>query len=208
MPLLSVTANDVDAAGLGLDAELPPAWIDGELSDADVKARAPGRVSVRLSRTGGDEIVVRGRVKAALVTPCARCTEPATLDVDTELTLLLRPAKEDKPGKHHKAVTMGETPKPPARPVEEYEFSSDEADVDTYDGETVILDSFVREALLLEVPNFPLCSEGCPGIQPPAEPAPAGEPHLDPRLSPLAALKAKMAAGEAPPAKPKKKKKE
>jgi uncharacterized protein len=193
MPLLSVTANDIDAAGLALDAELPPAWLDGELSDAAVKARAPGKVTARLSRTG-DEIVVRGRIKAALVTPCARCTEPAPLDVDTELTLLLRPAKEDKPGKHHK-------------PDEEYEFSSDEADHDTYDGETVVLDSFVREALLLEVPNFPLCSEGCAGIQRPAEAAPSGEPHLDPRLSPLAALKAKLAAGEAAPLPPKQTKK-
>jgi uncharacterized protein len=204
MPLLSVTANDIDAAGVALDAELPPAWLDGELADADVKARSPGRVTARLSRTG-EEIVVRGRVKAALQIPCARCTEPSMLDVDTDLTLLLRPAKEDKPGKHHKAATIGETPKPPARPVEEYEFSSGEADLDTYDGETVVLDGFVREALLLEVPNFPLCSEGCPGIQPPAEPAPPGEPHLDPRLSPLAALKVKLAAAGEPAQRPPKK---
>lgn len=46
----------------------------------------------------------------------------------------------------------------------EYEFSAEEADHDLYDGETVVLDGFVREALLLEVPNFPLCSEDCPGI--------------------------------------------
>lgn len=46
----------------------------------------------------------------------------------------------------------------------EYEFSAEEADHDLYDGENVVLDGFVREALLLEVPNFPLCSEDCPGI--------------------------------------------
>ena len=181
MPLISVSAHDIDAAGLGLDAELPPAWIDGELSDADVKARAPGEVTARLSRTG-DEIIVRGRVKAALMVPCARCTDPTALAVDTELTLLLQPVapagKGAKPKHHHK-------------PDDEYELTAEEADVDSYDGETVVLDSFVREAILLEVPNFPLCSEGCPGIRPAAEPAPAeAEPPLDPRLSPLAALRA------------------
>lgn len=46
----------------------------------------------------------------------------------------------------------------------EYEFSPEEADHDLYDGDTVVLDGFVREALLLEMPNFPLCSEDCPGI--------------------------------------------
>lgn len=63
----------------------------------------------------------------------------------------------------------------------EYEFSASEAEYDLYDGETVVLDPFVREALLLEMPNFPLCSEDCPGIAHiPAQagntPAEAGSP--------------------------------
>ncbi len=37
---------------------------------------------------------------------------------------------------------------------------------DTYDGEEVVLDSFFREALLLESPIFPLCSDTCEGIRP------------------------------------------
>lgn len=79
------------------------------------------------------------------------------------------------------------------REDEEYEFSSEEADVDHYDGETVVLDELLREALLLETPSFPLCSEDCPGIRPSAKSAPERiEPVLDPRLSPLRALKTKL----------------
>ena len=49
--------------------------------------------------------------------------------------------------------------------------------MDHYDGETVVLDPFVREAILLEVPNFPLCSEDCAGIQPAAPtPPPSASP--------------------------------
>ena len=82
----------------------------------------------------------------------------------------------------------------------EYEFAPEEAEHDTYDGETVVLDDFIREALLLELPNFPLCSEACPGIRP-AEPAPGVEPsapgeRVDPRLAPLGALKATLAKSE------------
>jgi uncharacterized protein len=198
MPLLSVTANDIDAAGLALDAELPPAWLEAELRDASLTATAPGHVSARLSRTG-DDVVVRGRVKASLTTPCARCTEPAAVVVDGELSLLLRPAPAAHPAKtaakHAPKAHNGKPAKPSAK-EEEYEFTSEEADLDTYNGETVVLDEFVREAILLEVPNFPLCSEDCAGIRPAAGSTPAEEPpRLDPRLSPLGALKAKLAAG-------------
>ncbi len=75
---------------------------------------------------------------------------------------------------------------------EEYEFTSGEADVDTYDGETVVLDGFVREAILLEVPNFPLCSEGCPGILSRGRasgPQKRRVARIDPRLAPLGALR-------------------
>jgi len=197
MPLLAVSANDIDTAGLPVEAELPPAWLEHELADASLTSRPgapPARVDLRLSRSG-DAVVVRGRVRAWLTTPCARCLEPAAVDVDTTLTLLLEPVSS-KPAKASKKD-------------EEYEFSSSEADQDTFDGETVVLDPFVREALLLEVPNFPLCSEGCPGIRPAAEPASAGgrEEHADPRLAPLGALRARL-AGAAPKSPEKTKKKE
>lgn len=50
--------------------------------------------------------------------------------------------------------------------IAEYEFSAEEAEHDEYDGDTIVLDGFVREAILLELPNFPLCSETCAGISP------------------------------------------
>jgi len=216
MPLIEVSAHSIDAAGLKLEVELPVAWLDDELSDASVTATAPGHLTTRLSSTetsmragGGKAIVVRGRVRAALTTPCARCTRPATVDVNTEMTLLLQPvvsAKVAKPaakahghaGGHGHAGQAGAAEGAAERKdkrkeaEEEYEFTAEEADTDTYDGETVVLDAFVREAILLEVPNFPLCSEDCPGIGPAAEHAPEPGDTLDPRLAPLAALRAKL----------------
>jgi uncharacterized protein len=182
VPLISLSAHDIDTAGVAIDAELPLAWLKEELVDAELTGTAPGRVTARLSRSGND-IVVRGRVVADLRTPCARCLDASRVPVDTELSLLLQPA------------ATGARPRGKSAD-EEYEFTSDEADVDVYDGETVVLDSFVREAILLEVPNFPLCSEDCPGIRPAAPVAPLDPgPQLDPRLAPLGALKEKLQAG-------------
>jgi uncharacterized protein len=94
------------------------------------------------------------------------------------------------------------------------ELSDDEASLDTYEGDDVVLDEFVREAILLEMPYFPLCSEACPGMAPPlpgdgAEAVPGapaarglrspgtpGKPALDPRLAPLARIRANLPADE------------
>ena len=42
-----------------------------------MSAAAAGHLTARLSRTGAADIVVRGRVRAALTTPCARCLAAA-----------------------------------------------------------------------------------------------------------------------------------
>jgi uncharacterized protein len=218
MPLLAVSANDIDAAGISIDAELPLPWLAEELADGSLTGVAPGHVAVRLSRSGKDGIVVRGKVKAELVTPCARCLDPARVSVAAEVTLLLTPGKPSKPAHaghaghsahagHGDARANGKAPAKD-KDEEEYEFSSDEADVDHYDGETVVLDPFVREAILLEVPNFPLCSEDCAGIRPAARESAPEEAGLDPRLAPLAALREKLSRSQAakrpsrPPAAP------
>jgi uncharacterized protein len=216
MALISLSAHDLDAAGRSVDVELPPDWLEQELSDAELTAASPGHFQGRISRSSTD-IVIRGEVRAELSTPCARCLKPAPIQVRAELTLLLKPAP------------AGAAPRPPdgkkangvAKPAHkdlEVEFSAADADVDTYDGESVVLDPFIREAILLEIPNFPLCSEACPGIRPAAEEA-APAPAVDPRLAPLGALRAKIAekrpASKPPPRSPepprapqKKKKKE
>src|SRR5262245_60424028 len=91
MPLIAISAHDIDAAGLGVEQVLEPVWLDAELAEAGATARGPGKVAARLSRTGRD-IVVRGRVSASLTLPCARCLDPARVDVDGEIALLLAPA--------------------------------------------------------------------------------------------------------------------
>jgi uncharacterized protein len=215
MPLFTIQANDIDTAGRSVEADLPMDWLVSELVEADLTPLAPGHFAVRLSRTGigtgnSGEIVIRGRVRAELTMPCARCMDPTPVHVDTSLTLLLAPAPTAKPPKvaHKKANGHGKSPAKAEE--EEYEFTAQEAEFDEYDGETVVLDPFLREAILLEAPNFPLCSDACPGIRRAdlerAEPAPA----IDPRLAPLNALRERLAAAQhsSAAASPEKKKKE
>lgn len=243
MPLLAIAAADIDASGRSIEADLPVAWLNEELADTEARASVPGHVSARLSRSGA-EVVVRGRVHSMLDIPCARCLGPAKLDIDADLSLLLKPVPslasahekraESKPSEGSaKKASKGQERQGGAEKdagaarkdrgssgkksskgkgrgedLPEYEFGSDEADLDAYDGELVVLDGFVREAILLELPIFPLCSESCAGIRPASPEVAEGgaSPPLDPRLMPLRALRASLAQSQsrAEPAEPRK----
>lgn len=176
--------HDLDAAGKTYASELTVAWVARALDGCDAAPTDAGRVEVRFSKSG-DDVVIRGRVRQALTLPCARCLGPAAVDVDTELSLLLVPASSQKA-----AYARGKSG-PPDDPRRE-ETNPGDSDLDVYDGDHVALDDFVREAILLEVPPFPLCSATCPGIAAaPQAPVPtAGD--IDPRLQPLLALSARL----------------
>lgn len=93
----------------------------------------------------------------------------------------------------------------PRRPkvTEDPVLSEEDAAQDTYDGEKVVLDSFIREFLVLELPLFPLRpdlrdlhSESTPAsdVPPQSAPVPAERPDgaIDPRLAPLAAIASRL----------------
>ncbi len=176
--LLSFNAADIRLEGVAVDAALPTDWLAGKLADTEVEADGDGRIRGRLSRSGVSDIVVRTRVSARLSVACVRCLEPAAVHVDADLSLLLVPAT--------RADARRGAGKPSGRNEVEHEFSAEEAHEDVYDGENVVLDDFVRELLLLEVPSFPLCRNDCPGIAVRAVELP---PAADPRLAPLSAFR-------------------
>lgn len=204
-PLLSISRKTLDEGPKEIDASLPAAWLARKLGDAavrdprrtaaapEVSASADGRAQLRITPTGGDNYLLQGHVRATVDTTCGRCLGPAHVPVDAEVTLVLVP----------ETAATGRAPKGRRSKDSEgeFEFDPDEADVATYDGETVVLDDLVREAILLELPISALCSEECTGMA--SDPAAAEKlaaARVDPRLAPLAALRDKLqGAGEPAP---------
>lgn len=190
-PLLSVSRKSLDDGPKELRAALPAAWLARVLhtEDAPLGASSDGSVDLRLTPSGGDNFLLQGHARATIDTTCGRCLGPAKVAVDAEITLLLVPEESAN-----------------ARPVRgrkskesegEFEFDRDEADVATYDGETVVLDDLVREALILELPISPLCSDSCAGMaSDPAIAAKLETARIDPRLQKLAALRDKLPPGQ------------
>ena len=173
--------HDLDSSGKTFTDVIEVAWLRGALEDCEVApAGVPGSIAARYSKTAND-VVVTGTARASLTVPCSRCLEPATFEAEGELSVLLIP----ETAKRAKFAQAKEGPK-------NEELSAEEVDLETYSGEEIVLDRFVRDALLLEVPPFPLCSEDCKGIRPPPDAREDVAPSIDPRLAPLLELSAKQ----------------
>jgi uncharacterized protein len=171
----TIPVTDLDAGGKEYRFDVRANWIRGVLEGHEASASTQdGLLVVRASKSGPD-VVVHGKLDATLQVPCARCLEPSTHVVESDVRVLYVPASKVK------------TPD-----SGEYEFTGEEADTFPYDGETVVLDDLVRDELVLEVPMIPLCSEACPGMSPaPGVRLEEAERPIDPRLAPLLAFRDK-----------------
>ena len=185
MAEFEIKVHELEAGGKQYDFPLRRAWLDTSLVPADAgpgeslrsdPTKPDGDVSVWAEKSGED-VVVRGRVRTHLIAECSRCLGDAHLPVDTEVTALFTARSEA------------------LRPVaDEEDLTPEELDTEFYSGDTVVLDTLVREHVLLEVPMQPLCSESCEGLEVPAAvrgPADLSEApthqgkKVDPRLAPL-----------------------
>ena len=178
--LLVIDIRNLDATGKTLAAPLPVAWLNDVFHECELTAGGePGAVEIHYSRLGND-LLLRGRTQAHLNTACVRCLGSTPLHIDAEISLLLAPAPSANVGPRTGTRSAKKKPLP------EVEFSAAEAAIDTYEGDRVVLDAFVREAILLEVPPFPLCSDSCAGIG--VDSPPEEKPAVDPRPAPLLAF--------------------
>lgn len=121
----------------------------------DVLAVLPGeeiRCDMTLSSVK-EGVLVSLEIFAVADGECTRCLEPLEWDVDRRIQELYRYAPE-------KAHTKAQ------RKAQE---AADELDVDEdlmMDGEFINLETPIRDAIILDLPINPLCSEKCPGLCP------------------------------------------
>jgi uncharacterized protein len=211
-PEFQVAVRDLERSDQRRRWDISPAWIDWALRESDAKSDgSAGSLEVYLKKSG-PEVLVKGEARASVTMPCARTLEPVSVKLEAEIYLLLTPRRESKPpgtGKASKtraaraarkdlgapdARVRGKEPlsgKAQDEDALEERLSADLAARDEYDGEKLVLDGFVREHLMLELPLFPVRSD-LPFDQPPATDTPPDEPGVDPRLAPLAALASQL----------------
>jgi len=194
-PSFIVKLADLEQGPRSLTFVLSEVWLRSALESAGAVPRRDGSLAVRLEKYG-PEVMVRGRARASVSVACVVTLDPVEVELEPEIFLLLRkkaeavgsrPAAADgRPGRRRRRTDPRQ---------EDPELGNQDAGRDTFQGDEIVLDDFVREFLLLEVPPYPRCPD-----LPSAEESivsrplagPAGDRPIDPRLEPLAALAARL----------------
>jgi uncharacterized protein len=131
----------------GNSSEKPIDIAPGHLDDIEVVE--PIRGSVRATNAR-QNIVVDGRAKGTVAMQCARCLNSYPQFLELELEAIA-------PISYFRGLLTGAQPEDPAE-------EPDDELAALFDAHTVDVLELVRQAIVLQSPLKPLCSEDCPGL--------------------------------------------
>ena len=138
-------------------ADIPAAALDVPAEDFSVVG--PTRFEGDVERGSGETYHLRGQLKARLVFPCARCTEPSDFAVDVPVDLRFVPAVVEK---------ANVRPSPSSKDDDDdgHEMAEDDPSIVLYDEPRIDLAQVAREQCYLAMPMKPLCRPDCQGLWP------------------------------------------
>lgn len=151
------------------DQEIPREWLVDELSYCEYKVVLDSASLAIELKMSGEGVLVKGEVHVKVKTECSTCLGEVLLDLNPAIHAYM--VKEDLEEELRSSVDL--TPEDLER-----EFFS---------GEVVVLDSLLRDTIMLELPINPKCGDSCPGIPLPA--SGGNKQAIDQRLALLAGIK-------------------
>jgi len=130
---------------------IPQEWGRGAFEGCDLEAlEEPGVLEVRVTRTG-EGYLVEGRVRLTVAATCVRCLQPVPVEIDAPIAALFLPGPAAEPtGAGDDEEEGDEEPRP-----------DDGPDVEYFQNHRLVLDSYVRDTVLLEMPMNPRCAVEC-----------------------------------------------
>jgi uncharacterized protein len=156
---MRVNIDEIKEGGLGRSWDVSREQLSELLAGdrAGYQARGPLHVDARLDKVER-RVRIDAHAKAPLAAACGRCLGPVSLDLPVDFELTLVPADEyaDAEGAE-KDTSTGKVAG---------SFQSGDAEEEVYTGKVIDLDPLVREGLLLALPAYPVCKEGCKGLCP------------------------------------------
>lgn len=141
---MEILMRDLRDGPIDVEVDETPAAL--ELTDEEFDFNNHIKGEIRLQSVG-DTVVVRGDVSTTADTKCVRCLKPVKVPVSGEVNAVY----ENNPEL--------------LKPAVEFMGSEDEG-ITYFDGEHVRPNPQIREAIMVELPPLPVCSEDCKGLCP------------------------------------------
>jgi uncharacterized protein len=158
---MRVNIDEIKEGGLERAWDLTRETVDEMVRGdaAGYRARRQAHVEAKLEKVDR-RVLLEAHGRFGLAAPCGRCLQPTEVEVpvDFELTFVPREEARPEPG--------GDEREDRPRVRTSASFEPQAVDEETYAGKTLDLDSVLREQLLLAVPGYPVCGEGCKGLCP------------------------------------------
>jgi uncharacterized protein len=154
---MRVNIDEIKEAGLDRRWDVARDALDAMVAGdrAGWRARGPIHVDVHLEKVER-RVMVEAKASAELQAECSRCLVPVTADVPVEFELTLVPADEYQ---DETTATDDKSHHPVAG-----SFGAEEAEEEVYTGKVIDLDPLLREQVLLALPAYPVCQDGCKGL--------------------------------------------
>jgi uncharacterized metal-binding protein YceD (DUF177 family) len=203
-PIFVLPVADLERGPQKVNWAIPEGWLREVLSESSATPRGDGKLLLELSKNG-QEVVVRGGAHVSIEMPCVVTLDPLPLELEPDIFLMLAPSPSARAATRPGRVRGGANGERAGRDrgkkdvggwASDPELSPNAAAEDTYDGEKIVLDEFLREFILLELPMYPrrsdLPSEETAAIRAPSEDREPTAAPVDPRLLPLAAIASRL----------------
>jgi uncharacterized protein len=116
------------------------------LNDTDVRFVGDVTGSMRFTQVDSGRVLMQGTFEAMLQFDCVRCLEVAMTTTQGEITAIYEAVKKDKVAE-----------------IDPFDDPADHAMV-TFNGDTLDPSPQIREAVMLGVPEFPICRPDCKGL--------------------------------------------
>ncbi len=157
---MRVNIDEIKEDGLERAWDLTREAVDEIVRDdrAGYRAAAPAHVDARLSKVER-RVLLRATSRARLTAPCGRCLTPVTVEVPVDVDLTFVPADESR-------LDGGGAVKDRGTSHSAASFEPAAVNEESSAGTVIDLDPYVREQLLLAIPQYPVCQEACKGLCP------------------------------------------
>lgn len=143
---MKVQMKDLREHPVDLEIDISPEALELEDPEFVFPEKVKGAILFTVS---GDRVLARGRVETAVEADCVRCLTRVKATVRAPVDVVYEKTSDEL------------TPE-----VEIFGAGTSDERVAFFDGETIDAAGQVREAIMIELPHLPLCSEGCQGLCP------------------------------------------
>ncbi len=157
---MRVNIDEIKEGGLQRSWDLTREAVDEMVSGdgAGYRAQGPLHVEGRLTKLDR-RVLFEGHARASLTAACGRCLTPVALQVPVDFEVNYVP-DDELAGRQH--AGGGDEERGEGR--SHASFAADEVNEEAYQGKVIDLDPMLREQVLLALPGYPVCGEGCKGL--------------------------------------------